>query len=139
MPAIANPTNVHPPFGNYAHGFAVPAGARWVVTSGQLGISNLGIGDLGSINNRAIPDSVAAQAELCFDAIEAILKEAGMSLADVVQLRAYVTERAAFADYMAVRDRRLEGRRVASTLLVVGGFTREEFLIEVEATAARGA
>ena len=127
MPALANPANIHPPFGNYAHGFEVPAGARFVLTSGQLGIGK----------NRAIPNGAEAQAELCFDAIEAILKEAGMDLADVVHLRAYVTERAAIASYLAVRDRRLGGRRVASTLLVVGGFTREEFLVEVEATAAR--
>jgi len=128
MPAIANPADIHPPFGNYAHGFEVPSGARLVLTSGQLGIGK----------NRAIPPGTEAQAELCFDAIEAILKAAGMSLADVVHLRAYVTERAAFPSYMAVRDRRLDGRQVASTLLMVGGFTREEFVVEIEATAAQG-
>ena len=126
MPTIDNPADVHPPFGNYAHGFEVSAGARLVLCSGQLGISK----------NGAIPDGVEDQANLCFDTIEAILAQADMALANIVQLRAYVTDRAHFAAYMAVRDTRLAGREVASTLMIVGGFTREEFLVEIEAVAA---
>ncbi len=127
MPKLDNPTDIHPPFGHYAHGFEIPPGARIAISSGQLGISKKG----------AIPEGVAAQAELCFDAIESILNEADMTLADLVQLRTFVTERAAFPEYMAVRDKRLSGREIASTLMIVGGFTRPEFLIEIEAVAAR--
>ncbi|MEE4661875.1 MAG: RidA family protein [Halieaceae bacterium] len=126
MPTIDNPADVHPPFGNYAHGVEIPPGARLVLCSGQLGISK----------NGAIPDSVEEQADLCFDTIEAILAQAGMTLANIVQLRAYVTDRAHFPAYMAVRDQRLGGREVASTLMIVGGFTRAEFLVEIEAVAA---
>ena len=45
----------------------------------------------------------------------------------------------AFEDYMAARDRFIEGleRPPASTLMVVAGFARPEFLVEVEAIAAR--
>ena len=41
------------------------------------------------------------------------------------------------ADYMAVRDRLVADLPVkpASTLMIVSGFTRPEFLVEVEATA----
>ena len=120
MPTIDNPAGVHPPFGNYAHGFEVAAGARLILCSGQLGISK----------NGAIPDSVEDQTNLCFDTIEAILMKADMALDNIVQLRAYVTA------YMAVRDTRLAGRKVASTLMIVGGFTRAEFLVEIEAVAA---
>ena len=127
MDTLPEPPSIHPPFGNYAHGVAIPADSRVVLTSGQLGISK----------NGAIPAEIDAQAELCFDAIEAILEQANMTLADVVQLRAYVTQREDFPAYMAVRDRRLQGRRIASTLMIVSGFTREEFLVEVEAVASR--
>ena len=48
--------------------------------SGQLGIDKDG----------AVPDAVEDQARLCFRAIAAILREADMSLADVVRLNAYV-------------------------------------------------
>ncbi|MFV8816280.1 RidA family protein [Haliea sp. E17] len=126
MQRIANPPGIHPPFGNYAHGIGIEARSRLVMTSGQLGISK----------NGAIPQDCEAQAELCFDAIEAILAGAGLELDHLVHLRAYVTAREHFPAYMAVRDRRLGGREIASTLLVVGGFTRPEFLVEIEALAA---
>ncbi len=126
MPKLASPASIHPPFGNYAHGFEIAAGSRLVMTSGQLGISK----------NGAIPPEAEAQAELCFDAIEAILAEAGMGLENIVQLRGFVTAREYFPAYMNVRERRLGGREVASTLVIVSGFTRPEFLVEVEALAA---
>ncbi|MEM1112530.1 MAG: RidA family protein [Pseudomonadota bacterium] len=127
MPLLNDPDSIHPPFGNYAHGVLIPESGSLVLTSGQLGICK----------NGAIPESIAEQAELCFDAVEAIVAEAGMTMADVVQLRTYLTSRDDFPAYMAVRDKRLANRRIASTLLIVSGFTRPEFLVEVEAVAYR--
>lgn len=115
------------PFGNYNHGLLVPPGASLLVTSGQLGIA---VDD-------CIPPDVAGQAELCFQAIEAILREAGMSFDDVIRISGFVTRREDFSAYMAVRDRFTGPVKPVSTLLVVGGFTREEFLVEVEVTAAK--
>jgi 2-iminobutanoate/2-iminopropanoate deaminase len=122
-----NPNAIRPPFAAYSHGVEVPAGARLVVTSGQLGV---GRGDL-------VPEDVEAQAVLCFENIKAILAEAGMTLSDVVRFSAFVTDRAYFPIYGAVRSRYVQGDAFASTLIVVSGFTRPEFKIEVEATAAR--
>lgn len=122
-----NPPSVRRPFGHYNHGLLVPPGTSLLVTSGQLGI---GIDD-------TIPEGVTAQAELCFQAIGAILEEAGMSFADVIRISGFVTRREDFAAYMAVRDRFTLEPKPVSTLLVVGGFTREEFLVEVEVTAAK--
>jgi 2-iminobutanoate/2-iminopropanoate deaminase len=122
-----NPNAIRPPFAAYSHGVEVPAGARLVVTSGQLGV---GRDDL-------VPEDVEAQAVLCFENIKAILAEAGMTLSDVVRFSAFVTDRAYFPIYGAVRSRYVQGDAFASTLIVVSGFTRPEFKIEVEATAAR--
>jgi enamine deaminase RidA (YjgF/YER057c/UK114 family) len=74
---------------------------------------------------------------LCFENIKAILAAAGMDFSDVVRFSAYVTDRTYFPVYGAVRSRYVAGDAFASTLIVVGGFTRPEFKIEVEATAAR--
>ena len=128
MQALAPPT-IRPPFARYAHGVAIPAGARWVVTSGQLGI---GLDD-------TVPDGAAEQARLCFANCAAILAEAGMTAADVVRINAFVTDRAHMSGYMAARDAWLSGilRLPASTLVIVSGFTRPEFLVEIEVTAAR--
>jgi 2-iminobutanoate/2-iminopropanoate deaminase len=55
--------------------------------------------------------------------------------AQVVRFTAYVTDRAYFPVYGAVRGRYVSGNAFASTLVIVSGFTRAEFKIEVEVTA----
>ncbi|MBN8949313.1 MULTISPECIES: RidA family protein [unclassified Rhizobium] len=127
MKRTFNPSSVRRPFGNYNHGLLVPPGASLLVTSGQLGV---GLDD-------RIPSDVTAQAEMCFKAIGAILEEAGMSFADVIRIGGFVTTREDFPAYMAVRDRYVQDPAPVSTLLIVGGFTRAEFLVEVEVTAAK--
>src|SRR6185312_10280643 len=102
-----NPTSIHPPFANYAHGVEVPAGAGFVFCSGQLGIGRDGV----------VPDDVEAQTRLCFRAIEAILREADMTLADVVRLSAYVSAAQYLSGYMKARDEFVSNPPPASTLL----------------------
>ena len=123
------PPAIRAPFAAYSHGTHVPAGAEWVLTSGQLGI---GADD-------AIPPDARAQADLCFAACAAILAEAGFAPHDTVRINAFVTDRAHMAGYMAARDAWCAGmaRLPASTLVIVSGFTRPEFKVEVEVTAAR--
>ena len=120
------PKRIRTPFARYSHAVEVPAGARWLLCSGQLGMSD----------SDEIPEDAEAQAVLCFEAIGACLAEAGMSFADIVRINAYVTDRAHMGSYMAVRDRYVALPPPASTLMVVSGFTRPEFKVEVEAIAA---
>ena len=122
------PATIRPPFAAYAHGVEVPPGARLVVTSGQL----------GARADDSVPDDAGAQAALCFDNIAAILAEAGMGPADVIRINAFVTDRSHMRAYMDARDAWLMGvtRLPASTLVIVSGFTRPEFKVEVEVTAA---
>jgi enamine deaminase RidA (YjgF/YER057c/UK114 family) len=127
MAQTFNPPSVRRPFGQYNHGLLVPPGAALLVTSGQLGIAT----------DDSIPEGVTAQAELCFQAIDAILAEAGMDFSDVIRISGFVTRREDFATYMAVRDRYTLDPKPVSTLIIVGGFTRPEFLVEVEVTAAK--
>lgn len=122
-----NPAGIRAPFGRYSHGVAVPAGARLVFCSGQLGVK---VGDM-------VSRAVEGQAEVCFQNIAAILAEAGMGFGDVVRINAYVTNREDMKSYMTVRDRFVSDPLPASTLMIVAGFTREEFLVEVEAIAAK--
>lgn len=100
--------------------------SRFVFVSGQLGIDKEG----------AIPPDAAGQSRVVFDNISAILAEAGMGLKDVVKLNAYVTGRQHMRGYMDVRNELFEEPYPASTLMIVGGFTREEFVVEIEAIAA---
>lgn len=123
-----NPSDIAPPFARYAHGVDVPADRRLIFTSGQLGVARDG----------SVSDDVRAQAEICFGNIDAILREGGASRADVVRINAFVTDRAHMAGYMAARDAWLAevDRLPASTLVIVSGFTRPEFKVEIEAIAA---
>ena len=125
MRALA-PPSIRPPFARYSHGIAVPAGYRLVVTSGQLGIGS----------DEQIPADCEAQAELCFANIAGILAEDRMTLADIVRLNAYVTGREHMQGYMRVRDRQFPATPPASTLMIVSGFTRTEFVVEIAAIAA---
>jgi len=124
-----NPTSIHPPFANYAHGVEIAPPARLIFCSGQLGVGADG----------AVPEAVEDQARLCFRAIAAILAEAGMSLADVVRLNAYVSAAEHLGGYMKVRDEFVSTPPPASTLMIVHGFSRPEFKVEIEAVAAKPA
>jgi enamine deaminase RidA (YjgF/YER057c/UK114 family) len=104
----------------------VPAGRRLVVCSGQLGITA----------DDRIPEDPGEQAELCFANIAAILKDAGLTLRDVVRINAFVSDPAHLKPYMQVRDRLVGDPPPASTLVIVAGLARPEFKVEVEVIAA---
>jgi enamine deaminase RidA (YjgF/YER057c/UK114 family) len=120
------PKTIRPPFARYIHGIEVPAGKRLVVCSGQLGIAP----------DESVPEDAGPQAELCFANAAAILAEAGLGLENIIRINAFVTDRAFLRAYMDVRDRLFSHHAPASTLLIVSGFARPEFKVEVEVTAA---
>ncbi|RWM01979.1 RidA family protein [Mesorhizobium sp.] len=120
------PQSIKPPFARYSHGVEIPAGKRIVLCSGQLGIGP----------DDAVPEDAGAQTELCFKNIAAILSEAGLTLNDVVRINAFVTDRAHLQAYMDVRNRLFSDPAPASTLMIVSGFARPEFKVEVEVLAA---
>jgi enamine deaminase RidA (YjgF/YER057c/UK114 family) len=122
-----SPDTIRRPFAKYAHAVEIPAGARLLLCSGQLAVT---LDDM-------IPDNTRDQADLCFDNIEKILADSDMGLTDVVRINAYVTGREHMAPYMAARDARFDVAPPASTLMIVTGFTREEFTVEIEVIAAK--
>jgi enamine deaminase RidA (YjgF/YER057c/UK114 family) len=120
------PKTIKPPFARYSHGIEVPAGQRLIFCSGQLGIAP----------DDEVPEEPGAQTELCFANIAAILNDAGLRLVDIVRINAYVTDRAFMRPYMDVRDRLFGDPAPASTLMIVSGFSRPEFKVEIEVIAA---
>lgn len=118
------PKDMAPPFARYAHGVLSDG---IVMTSGQLALTTDG----------AIPEGAEAQATLIFANIDLILAEAGTSKAGTLRVNAYVTDRSHMAGYMAARDSWLADvpHLPASTLMIVSGFTRPEFVVEIEVVA----
>lgn len=120
------PDDIRSPFARYSHGMEVPAGSRLVFCSGQLGVGP----------DESVPPDTGAQAELCFSNIRSVLAEAGLGLGDIVRINAYVTGREHMKPYMEVRDRLFSDPAPASTLMIVSGFSRPEFTVEIEVVAA---
>ena len=121
------PGAVREPFANYAHAVQVAGGTRLLLVSGQLGISP----------TDRIPESAESQADLCFHNIDIILADAGFGKRDVARINAFVSAAKYLEGYMVARDRWIEGIGAlpASTLVIVSGFARPEFKVEVEVTA----
>ena len=123
-----SPTTIHKPFGNYSHGI-LNSENGFLMTSGQLGINLDG----------SIPTSFSEQTNICFSNIFSIIKEAAFHPEDILRLNTFLTDRENLNEYMKIRDKFFSNISVkpASTVVIVSGFTKEEFLVEIEATAQR--
>jgi enamine deaminase RidA (YjgF/YER057c/UK114 family) len=114
--------------GAYSDALKVSAGSRWLFTSGTPGLAASG----------ALPDDVSGQAELAWQHIVHLLREADMTVADIVKATHYLTRAEDIPAYVQVRSRFLREARPASMLLVIPQLVRPEFLVEIEVVAARG-
>lgn len=120
-----NPATLPKPNG-YSHAVSVAAG-RTVYVSGQIGTDARG---------ELAGDGFQAQAEQAFANLDAALKAAGASFADVVKLTFYVTDMRQIAAVRAARDKYLvAGQAPASTAVEVTGFVKPGALVEVDAIA----
>jgi enamine deaminase RidA (YjgF/YER057c/UK114 family) len=113
--------------GKYSDAVEAPANARWLITSGTPGLGLDG----------TLPPDVTGQAELAWTHIVTMLQRAGMTVHDLVRITQYLLHASDIPDYVKVRSRFLSTARPASTLLVVPQSIRPEFLLEVEAFAAK--
>ncbi|MGM0583988.1 MAG: RidA family protein [Pseudomonadota bacterium] len=122
------PDTIRPPLSRYSHAIEVEAGKRLLFASGQLG---------DGPDGRA-PEGAEAQTRVAFANLDAILAEAGMGRGNVVRLNAYVTGAEHLAGFRAARDEWIEGLDIppASTLVIVAGLARPDFVVEIELVAA---
>jgi 2-iminobutanoate/2-iminopropanoate deaminase len=122
-----SPPTIAPPAALYVHAIEVPPGARWLFVSGQIGVHPDG---------RPGRDA-REQVEIIWSNIATILGSARMALADIVRVTTYSTSPDHLPVLKEIRDRVLNGHLPASTLLVVAGLARPEWLVEIEVVAAR--
>ena len=120
------PETIHPPIGAYAHAIEVPDSAKVMFIAGQVGIDIDG----------NVPADFAAQADLAWRNLMAILEFNGMRMKDVVKITHFLTDAADLPAYNEVRAKYLGEERPASTLLIVAGLARPDLLVEVEMVAA---
>jgi enamine deaminase RidA (YjgF/YER057c/UK114 family) len=124
---IHNPPTIADPIGTYSHGVEAPPNARWLYIAGQIGIRKDG----------SVPPTVEAQTEVAWQNIVAILAAAGMKVTDLVKITQFLVNLEDFPKYAATRAKFLAGHRPASTGLVIRSLVKPEYLVEVEAVAAK--
>ncbi len=119
---------IHKPFGEYSLA-VLNKKTGLLVTSGQLGIDRVG----------KIPKTIGEQAKLCFNNINEILDEAKFNKTHILRVNAFLTNRENITEYMKVRDDFFLDIKIkpASTLLIVSGFNKPEFLVEIEVIAQK--
>jgi enamine deaminase RidA (YjgF/YER057c/UK114 family) len=113
--------------GTYSDCIEASSNQRWLFTSGTPGMDAAG----------KLPDDITAQAELAWSHIIAMLDRAGMSVGDLVKITQYLTRAEDIPAYAKVRSRMLGAARPASMMMVVAGLPRPDFLLEIEAVAAK--
>lgn len=125
---VINPWTWQEQYG-FVHGVAVPGDARTVYVAGQAAVD-----DEGAPTHEG---DMIAQVAASLDNIEAVLRDAEMSLANVVRLNIYTTDVDAFFGAHPSLVARLDaaGCKPASTLLGVARLAFPEMLVELEATA----
>ena len=96
-----------------------------------------GTTDAGPDGRSRNPGDPAAQARAIFAIIEAALREARFSLADVVRTRMYVTDRGNIEPVASVHGEVFRDVRPASTAVVVAALIEPSLLVEIEADAVR--
>ena len=123
-----NPKTVHKPLGVYSHTVSVPAGAAWLAISGQVGMNTNGVIAVGA----------RKQAEQAYRNILTCLRANKMTKEHLVKLTIYLTDSRFIEDARGARLKVFgEAVQPTSTLVIVDGLATPEFLVEVEAWAAK--
>lgn len=121
-----DPYPVNDPYhGIYAHGVEVPANARTLYVSGQV----------GEATNGELSTNFREQCRQALTNLHSVLNAADMDYKDIVKLSFYLVRRRDMDDLVDVRKEILDGVRPAITTVFVNSLVSEEWLIEVEAIA----
>ena len=111
----------------YSHVVTVSGSGKLVYVAGQLGRDAAG---------NIVAGGVRAQLEQTFRNLDACLKAAGASWADVVKTNTFVTDYAAFSQCRDIRMRYFGVATPTSTTIQISGLAQPEAMVEIELVAA---
>jgi len=116
------------PEGGYAQAVRAGGAAELLFVSGQIPVDADGI----------VPDDFAEQCRQVWRNVEAQLRAAGMSIADIVKVTTYLSDRQYAAENSAIRHEILVGLTPALTVIIADIYD-PAWLLEIEVVAAKGA
>ena len=119
------PDGIAPPVATFAHAVLSEASGQILHTAGVVPI----------LPDGTVPERLTDQASTGWANVLAILFEASMGPANVVSVTTYVVTGQDLGVVMAERDRALEGRLAASTLVVVSELAQPAWKVEVAVIA----
>jgi 2-iminobutanoate/2-iminopropanoate deaminase len=126
MPGYDQTTRPEGPFPVVGYSHSVRVGDT-VYISGQTPLD--GNGQVTGV------DDFAVQFAQVFSNLEVVLRGHGVSYDQLVKTTAFLTNAEDWPTYRELRDKTLRNPYPASTLVIVSGLVRPEFLLEVEAVA----
>jgi enamine deaminase RidA (YjgF/YER057c/UK114 family) len=122
-----NPPSICAPLGAYTHGIEIPAGARVIHVSGQVGMRPDG----------RVAEGIEAQLACAWQNILAVLAASDMAAGDIVKVTTFLTRPEDFKVHPRIRAQYLGDARPTATAVCVGALAAPEFLCEIEAIAAK--
>lgn len=127
MITFDNPSTVPAPAGQYSHVARVELGDKTILQlSGEVAID---------ADGQIVGTDMTTQAEFIIDNIAAILAAHGAGLADIINVRTFVTDMSQLSDYGKVRARRFGTTPPTITTVEVSRLWVPGALLEVEVLA----
>lgn len=126
MRKVIQPKSLNDPRPRYSQGILTESG-RLLFIAGQTASDKDG--------NVVGEGDIEAQARQVFKNLIAVLQEVGGSLDNLVMTTTYITDRKYREGYNRVRGEYYKKSRPTSTLVIVKGLARKEYLIEIAGVA----
>ena len=124
-----NPDTLAPPVGRYHHLCVIPAGSDLLAIAGQVGLDADG----------NLPETVEDQLQNALDNIQRILASEGLDVSAVFKINIWLAEQVDMERYVEMWRGFHKDEPPATMFAYVARLIRPEYLVEVEAWAARPA
>ncbi len=127
MKEVIQPQSLSDPRPRYSHGIVTQPGKLLFIAGQTASDKNHNVVGKGDIET---------QAKQVFENLQAVLKETGASLENLVMTTIYLTDNKYREGYNRVRNQYYKGTPPTSTLLVVKGLANPDYMIEIAGVAA---
>lgn len=129
MRTFRNPSEIHSPVGQYSHQVEVANPGRWLVLSGQVGVTKDG----------SIPTDAVEQFAISLDNVRLNIEAAGMALRNIIKLTMYLVGEIDNDRRREVLFDWLGNHQPCMTLLYVERLAAPELAVEIEALCCESA